>query len=191
MNKIVFISVFAALSYIATAQAGENDKKALSAEGKKIFMEFGKTLKGHLKAGLKSGGPIEAMDICNKVAPSIASDLSKKHGVTLSRTSLKLRNSGNAPDAWEKNVMLKFEERKAAGENIKKMAYSEIVTEDGKQIFRMMAVIPTANKPCLACHGSKLKPAVINRIDSLYPEDKARGFKAGDIRGAFTLKKEL
>ena len=183
--------MFAALSFVATAQAGDADQKALSAEGKKIFMEFGKTLKGHLKGELKSGGPVAAIDVCNKVAPSVAAELSKKHGVTLSRTSLKLRNPENAPDAWEKGVLLKFEERKAAGESIKKMAYSEIVTENGKQVFRMMAALPTAKKPCLACHGGELKPAVANKIDSLYPKDEARGYKAGDIRGAFTLKKML
>ena len=28
-------------------------------------------------------------------------------------------------------------------------------------------------------------------IDDLYPTDQARGFSAGDIRGAFTLRKVL
>ena len=193
MKKIILAAMAATLSVAcATApQVSEAEKQALSAEGKKIFMAFGKTLKGHLKGGLKSGGPIKAIEVCNKVAPSVAADLSKKHGVELSRTSLKLRNPDNAPDAWEKSVLMKFEERKAAGEDIKKMAYSEVVSEDGKQVFRMMAAIPTAKKPCLACHGGKLKPGIAKKLDGLYPEDMARGFKAGDIRGAFTLKKAL
>ena len=191
MKKIILAMMVAALPFIGTAEAGDIDKGALTAEGKKIFMEFGKTLKGHLKGGLKSGGPAKAIEVCNKIAPSVAADLSNKHGVELSRTSLKLRNPANAPDAWEKSVLMKFEERKAAGEDVKKLAYTQVVTENGKQYFRMMKAIPTAQKPCLACHGGKVKPGIANKLDSLYPDDKARGYKAGDIRGAFTLKKAL
>ncbi len=191
MKKYLAIVLLAALP-ITTAVAAENiDKGDLTAEGKKIFMAFGSQLKGHLKGSLKSGGPTEAIDICNKVAPSIATDLSQKNNVELSRTSLKIRNAENSPDAWEKSVLLRFEERKANGEGIKTLAYSEIITKDGKQLFRMMAAIPTAEKPCLACHGKQLKPAISKKLAELYPADEARGFTAGDIRGAFTLKKWL
>ena len=126
-----------------------------------------------------------------QIAPAVAAKLSKKYGVELGRTSLKLRNPNNAPDAWEKSVLMKFEQRKAAGEKVKTMAYKEIVMEDGKQYFRMMKAIPTAQKPCLMCHGGKVKAGIENQLSKLYPEDKARGYKAGDIRGAFSLKKEL
>lgn len=191
MKKIILTTVFAALSFAGTSHAGDVDKKALAAEGKKIFMEFGKTLVGHVKGGLKSGGPVKTIEVCNNVAPSVAAELSKKHGVELGRTSLKLRNPDNAPDAWEKSVLMKFEARKAAGEDVKKLAHAEVVTEDGKQYFRMMKAIPTAQKPCLMCHGGKVKPGIESKLGGLYPEDKARGYKAGDIRGAFTLKKAL
>lgn len=191
MKKIILTTVFAALSFAGTAHAGDVDKKALAAEGKKIFMEFGKTLVGHVKGGLKSGGPVKTIEVCNNVAPSVAAELSKKHGVELGRTSLKLRNPDNAPDAWEKSVLMKFEARKAAGEDVKKLAHAEVVTEGGKQYFRMMKAIPTAQKPCLMCHGGKVKPGIESKLGSLYPADKARGYKAGDIRGAFTLKKAL
>ncbi|MCW8888513.1 MAG: DUF3365 domain-containing protein, partial [Gammaproteobacteria bacterium] len=74
---------------------------------------------------------------------------------------------------------------------VKTMAYTEVVMEDGKQYFRMMKAIPTAQKPCLMCHAGTIKPPVEAKLKSLYPDDKARGYKAGDIRGAFTLKKAL
>jgi hypothetical protein len=53
-----------------------------------------------------------------------------------------------------------------------------------------MSAIPT-KKICLECHGANLAPEVAARLDALYPEDRARGFKIGDIRGAFTLSKSL
>ncbi|MDH5766256.1 MAG: DUF3365 domain-containing protein [Gammaproteobacteria bacterium] len=174
-----------------TPQLTDSEKQALVAEGKKIFMEFANNLVGHVKGGLKSGGPVKTIEICNRVAPAVAAELSIKHGVELARTSLKLRNPDNAPDAWEKNVLIKFEERKAAGEDIQKLAYNEIIIEDGKAYFRMMKAIPTAEKPCLMCHGEKARQDIDSKLSELYPEDKARGYKTGDIRGAFTLKKAL
>ena len=71
-----------------------------------------------------------------------------------------------------------------------KMDYAEVVEMNGQKSFRYMKAIPTG-KVCLNCHGAELKPAVSKELDMLYTDDKARGFKAGDIRGAFTLSKPL
>ena len=37
------------------------------------------------------------------------------------------------------------------------------------------------------CHGSGLDPALKAEIERLYPDDQATGFKAGELRGAFTV----
>ena len=128
--------------------------------------------------------------VCNVKAPMIAEETGEKTGWQVARTSLKLRNPDNKPDAWELTVLKAFETRKAAGEDVTKMEYSEVMTIDGKKTFRYMKAIPTAEL-CLNCHGSEIKPEVARSIDELYPEDQARGYKAGDIRGAFTLQKTL
>ena len=61
-------------------------------------------------------------------------------------------------------------------------------TEDGT--FRYMKAIPTGGV-CLACHGEKIAQPIAAKLDSLYPDDQARGFKQGELRGAFTLSKKL
>ena len=43
---------------------------------------------------------------------------------------------------------------------------------------------------CLNCHAAEIKPDV-EKLLQLYPQDTARGFAVGDIRGAFTLSKPL
>ena len=40
---------------------------------------------------------------------------------------------------------------------------------------------------CTVCHGNGIAPEVAARLDALYPDDLARGFEAGDIRGAFSI----
>lgn len=124
-------------------------------------------------------------------APEIAQELSEKSGWEVGRTSLKLRNPNlNAPDDWERQVLLRFEEHKAAGDDVQTMAYAEVVETDAGKSYRFMKAIPTADL-YLACHGESINPDIAAAIDEAYPQDEARGCKAGDIRGAFTLSKSL
>nr|VFK10650.1 MAG: Protein of unknown function (DUF3365) [Candidatus Kentron sp. LPFa]VFK26753.1 MAG: Protein of unknown function (DUF3365) [Candidatus Kentron sp. LPFa] len=62
--------------------------------------------------------------------------------------------------------------------------------KDGVRVFRYMKAIPTL-EVCILCHGASLSPDVVAKLDELYPEDQARGFKVGDIRGAFSFMQPL
>ena len=70
------------------------------------------------------------------------------------------------------------------------MAYAEVVEAADGKTFRFMKAIPTA-EVCLACHGSDITPEVAAAIDERYPDDMARGYSLGDVRGAFSLSKPL
>ena len=106
------------------------------------------------------------------------------------RTSLKIRNELNAPDAWELSVLEQFEQRKAKGEPVKTIEYSEVTQHNGNKVFRYMKAIP-ADDVCLMCHGENIADNLAAELGKLYPNDKATGFKKGDIRGAFTVVKVL
>ncbi len=147
-------------------------------------------LKKELKAAMKAGGPVKAIEVCNVVAPSIAAAESQERGLSVRRTALKLRNPNNAPDDFERKVLEKFVADVAAGKDPKTLAYAEAVkTDDGTEL-RFMKAIPTG-EICLKCHGGAVAPKVKAAIDKLYPEDKATGFNAGDLRGAFSVSKKL
>ncbi len=62
-----------------------------------------------------------------------------------------------------------------------------MVVKGAAGAFRCTKAIPTAAEPCLMCHGSGLDPALKAEIERLYPDDQATGFKAGELRGAFTV----
>ncbi len=188
MKKIVLLSLLASLC--AAPVGAENLPPRVDASRAAIKAYFGE-LGGELKGALKRAGPLEAIKVCNSKAMAITRVHSEQNGWQIGRTSLKPRNSANAPDAWERSVLEEFEARKAAGENLKKMEHYEVVTQNGKQLFRYMKAIPTAEKPCLACHGSRIKPKIAEVLDRLYPQDQARGYKAGDIRGAFTITQAM
>ncbi len=192
MKKVITVALLCAMP-LSASFAGD-DAKAYAAESKAVVQEFFGQLKGELGKSMKASGPVATIDVCNKTAPAIAKSLSEKHGMSVARTSLKTRNSANAPDAWEEAVLQKFEQRRAAGESPAEMAFFEIVEENGQKNFRFMKAIgmpPLTKMPCLKCHGENIDPKITAKLDELYPEDKARGYKPGQIRGAFTITKPL
>ncbi len=174
----------------ATPHSYAADYETELAASRKTVQEFMQSLKQELQAGMQDGGPVNAISVCNLTAPAIANTYSIRNGWDVGRTSLKLRNPANAPDAWERSVMESFEERKRAGEDLTTMEYHEVTGKKGSQQFRYMKAIPTG-KICLVCHGEQVDSVTMTRIETLYPDDQATGFNEGDIRGAFTITQPL
>ena len=170
------------------AWAGEYDEQV--AASRATVKEFMQSLKGELEKGMQEGGPVNAISVCSMTAPGLANTYSARKGWDVGRTSLKVRNPENAPDIWEQAVLQEFEKRKHGGENPAGIEYYEAVEVDGEPVFRYMKAIPTAEL-CVVCHGSDIDPYVDARLKELYPDDQARGFNAGDIRGAFTITQPL
>ncbi|PLX34039.1 MAG: glutamate synthase [Hyphomicrobiales bacterium] len=176
---------------ISPVRAGEPDMAALTQEGKEVMMGFGTALKAELVKAMKEGGPTKAIPVCNVEAPKLAKMASDKSGWAVGRSSHKLRNSKNTPDPFTRAAIDDFLAREAAGEKADKMIKTAIVEEGGQKVFRLVKAIPTA-KPCLNCHGGAgVKPKVVEALAKLYPDDAARGFSEGQMRGVFTLSKVL
>jgi hypothetical protein len=156
-----------------------------------------KTLQGQLAPLLmkeiNERGPEGAIGVCTTIAPTVASELSRKHGVKVSRVSLRTRNPVlGTPDAWEQRVLAEFDRRAAAGEKPDAIEFGEVVTEPAGRSWRYMKALPVMQL-CTNCHGSAdaLAPAVKARLQSDYPHDKATGYGVGQLRGAVTVKRPL
>jgi len=155
---------------------------------KDLVKKFGKQLKGELQSAMKSGGPLAAISVCNEKAPLIAQQLSAESGWDIYRTSLKPRAKN--PDIWETAMLKSFEQRHADGDSFKSLFAQDIEQVNGKASFRFMQAIET-QKVCLMCHGENIAAEISSKIAQLYPQDKATGFKLGDIRGAFSIVQPL
>ena len=166
------------------------DNQQLVNETRGAIKALGSELKATLQSSMKSEGPVKAISVCNVQAPKLAQKVSAEKGMEVGRTSLKTRNPLNAPDPWELSVLEQFEHRKAEGEALKTIEYSEIVQHNGNRVFRYMKAIPT-DDVCLMCHGKQIPENLSTQLEKLYPDDQATGFSKGDIRGAFTVIKIL
>jgi hypothetical protein len=172
---------------LQTLPAADVDQAQLKQEAIGIVKQFGGALKPELKKAIQSGGPAYAISVCADKAPSIAQSLSSETGWRVKRVSLKARNHETAmPDAWEKKVLEQFDQRQANGESPAKMAYAEVV--DGS--FRFMKA-QGVEPVCLGCHAAEIKPEVEAALKESYPQDMARGYTLGQVRGAFSLSRDL
>ncbi|MCP4185225.1 MAG: DUF3365 domain-containing protein [Hyphomicrobiales bacterium] len=186
-KKVLLVASLALLASPAFA----DQKMELANEGKQVIGAFAKALKGELIGAMKTGGPSHAITVCNVKAPAIASEVSEDRGWIVARSSHKLRNSKNAPDEFTRATIEEFLARQDKGEKAADLAKAAIVEENNKRVFRLVKAIPTG-KVCLNCHGSgEVKPDTADALMKLYPEDQARGFTLGEMRGVFTLQKVL
>lgn len=180
-----------AASELNQAVVAPPDKAALAEEAKTAIKMYGGSLKAELQTAMQTGGPINALAVCQTKAPEMAKTVSASQQLQVSRVSLRNRNPVmGVPSEWQAQVLNDFEARKVKGEALESLVYSELVESNGKQEFRFMKAIPT-EAICLTCHGSDISPAVMTRLTELYPQDKATGFKEGDLRGAFVVVKNL
>lgn len=145
-----------------------------------------------LSAEIAKDGPESAVSVCQEKAPQMAKAASEKTGWAIKRVSLRQRNPGAVPDAWERTALEDFDRRAAAGESPATLEKWEVVGRQGRQEYRYMKALPV-QPLCLSCHGpaDKLAPGVATQLNTRYPHDLGIGYAAGQIRGAITIRKPM
>lgn len=165
------------LSPIAPAEPSAPDRARDAAQA------LGRALKTRLLAAMAEG-PRAAVEACADEAQAITARVGEERGARVGRSSLRLRNPANAGPAWVTEWLEAQGERPAEG-------VTPVATvADGRARF----VGPIAIEgPCLACHGPEegIAPDVRALLDERYPEDRARGYALGDLRGAIWAEVDL
>lgn len=184
---LAFATSFALLALDAKAE--KFNKEAAVDEAKSITKAFGGALKKELMAAMQSGGPMNALEVCNVEAMPITTQVAQEQNADVYRVSLKNRNSENLPNDWQTNVLKDFNTRADKGEDIATMASVEILEVGDKKQMRFMKAVPTEGA-CLACHGTQIGSELQAKIDELYPDDKATGYSLGEVRGAIVVVKD-
>ena len=178
---------------LAALPALAQDVAALTADTKKTVLPVVPKVVNAMQEAVAAKGVAGAIPICKDEAPKLVKEKRDETGWAIRRVSLKTRNAERGtPDPWEASVLADFDLRAANGEKPETLEKSEIVTIDGKQVFRYMKALPVA-EVCLNCHGpaDKLDPAVKAELGNSYPQDQATGYAKGQIRGALTVKRPL
>jgi len=178
---------------LAALPALAQDIGALTAETKKAVLPVVPKVVAAMQDAIASQGVAGAIPVCKEQAPALIKEVRDSTGWSIRRVSLKTRNAERGtPDLWEVRQLADFNIRAANGEKPETIEKSEIVSVDGKPVFRYMKALPVGDA-CLKCHGpaETLDAGLQAKLAETYPQDRATGYSKGEIRGALTVKRPL
>lgn len=155
--------------------------------GDSISAEAQKQLISSLQNAIAINGIPGAVEYCNIQALPILAELSQKHGVEIRRSSNQYRNPIDKPTEEEKSILEAYEYNAESGNksdpNIQKFENGEVY------LYTKAIVIPGGL--CLSCHGEpdkEINAATLQKLAELYPKDRAKGHKIGDLRGMWSIR---
>lgn len=126
------------------------------------------------------------MPFCHFNVIPIARDAAKNRikKYDFGRTSHKIRNVANSPQPWAVQYLTEFKGKKKR--EVKK-TFIIHKRENSKRVY--MEPLYVESK-CLICHGENVRGSLKDKIQELYPLDKATGFKLGEFRGFIWVKEK-
>ncbi|MCS6817680.1 MAG: DUF3365 domain-containing protein [Blastocatellia bacterium] len=193
---ITLVGLFAGMPAVSPRAYSEGPKESAAQEestesalrqARRLADELLEKVRGLLMAELEKGGYEGAVRVCSEIAQEIPREIEARTGASIRRVSLKYRNPKDIPDEYERRKLEEFEQqhraRALADESF------EVVREDGRRYLRYMRPI-LVGPMCITCHGPKeaIPSSVRALLAEKYPEDRAIGYRSGDLRGAVSVK---
>ena len=155
---------------------------AAAAPSRERAAGFLQALRQRLQAGLAEG-PTAAIAVCQDEAPRIAARWSTD-GHVVRRTGPRVRVPAHAPTELDRQTMERFTRRLAAGEPAAKVEEFGVGPAGETRYARALVMEPA----CLLCHGETLAPAIAAAVAERYPEDRATGYRLGELRGIVVVE---
>jgi len=192
-NILILSTITAAVLFAGCGNSSKNvaktdnnkAQKEIKMKAKQAIMTVGGTLKKTMGAKMKEGGPSMAAEFCSNSASKLAQDASKnlEKGVTVRRITSKPRDSKNMATDEQLEVLKDIEAKMKQGK-MPKMVVKQI-SKNHYQVYKPFKV----GDKCVICHGTKetRDENAYKIILEKYPNDKAVGYKVGDLRGAFLV----
>jgi len=149
---------------------------------------LGEGLLARLAHAIDSEGLEGATSFCSESAIPITQEIeaAQEAGLSLKRTTLRWRNPDNAPDQWEERVLRYLE---ALEEFDPESVPVELTAQGPGESLRYYRPLRAAPM-CLNCHGDEgaMDPRVLDILRESYPEDRATGYGAGELRGVIRVE---
>lgn len=168
---------------------GENPMQESRETAAAMLKELGQKL----QAAMANGGPENAISVCNIEAPAIAERISTEEKITITRVGTRVRNPVlGMPNDWQTEALQQFAKGLANGEKPADMEFVQAVKAGSGSRMELRYAKPIVMQAmCVACHGSpdQISPEVQAKLTKLYPNDRAVGYKVGELRGAIVVSR--
>jgi nitrate reductase cytochrome c-type subunit len=152
--------------------------------GKSIATETQAVLAKKLMGAINKGRTEYALAFCNTNALTLTDSMAHALSARIKRVSDKPRNAGNQANEIELAYIQVLKNRMASGEQ-PEAKMNEI---EGKMVGFFPIV---TNQMCMQCHGKaevNIKAATLQKINKLYPDDKATGYSDNEVRGLWVIE---
>ncbi len=180
-----FLSIWIACSSNETSEHKTNQDSAYVQEGFDVSSAAQAALLQHLTQAIETGGPEYAVQYCNLKASEVMDSISRIHNCTVSRITDRNRNADNALKSDDDKTIWNY----FKNENPAQSRRDTLLTDQINHTY--YRPIKIGMPACLKCHG---KPGIdidsqtLSRIDSLYPDDLAKNYESGDLRGLWKIQ---
>ncbi|QXP59262.1 DUF3365 domain-containing protein [Olleya sp. HaHaR_3_96] len=137
----------------------------------------------NLMGTIQKKGTIEALAFCNEKAYPLTDSMSVVNNATIKRVSDKPRNQNNLANYKELTYINSFKN------NIKNNKEPKPIVELSDTKVHVYYPIIT-NAMCLQCHGTPnqdIQRPTLDKLASLYPQDKAIGYDVNQVRGVWAI----
>lgn len=180
LKKALLTPLICAVALFAT----EIPQKVIQT-GDKLSKELLKKLSTKLQYEMKTNGLIAAAGFCSSNALILTQEvnLHQVKGLSVKRISLKERNPANIPSQEEAKVLESLQKL------LEKKELPSYMVEEGTKSYKYYKPLSIKKEACLQCHGdTSKKPELDSFLKDNYPNDKATGYKMGDLRGAIVVE---
>jgi len=172
------------LLFICFACSPKLDKetyKKYENSGQEITANVQTVLLSNVGKAIQTGGTEYAVKFCNLEANSIVDSLNGVFDCDISRVSAKNRNPQNALSTGQEKQLWEL----FANEQL-----ADTVLQNGNDLVYYKP-IRTGMPACLKCHGNTetdINAATKAKLNELYPNDLATGYKLNDFRGLWKVE---
>lgn len=184
MLKRYFIIGILSISIFSCSEKKQTEDVAVwKNKGDSLITQTFETLRNTLMRAVGEKGFPGAVSFCNTKAMSLTNTYAAE-GITIKRTSDKLRNSANRPDNMEQEILSAYLQMKKDKQELKPVLKKD--AEGNHHYFKPILL----QAMCLNCHGDKvsqIKPDTWESIQQKYPADSAFNYKEGDLRGVWHI----
>lgn len=187
-NSLKFILGIGLISStIFAAEISEEKRAKIAKIGKAASSTLSNTLIGKMKKQMKTKDKIAMVNFCQEQAEEITKGVNEllPEGIKVRRSTKNYRNPLNKPNDVDLLAIEHFENLVKENQSLKRV-HKIIKTKTGCNYYRPIIV----QQKCMTCHTSqdKMDPNIKAAIAKLFPNDKAHGYKKGDLRGVFVVE---
>ncbi len=162
-----------------------DERSAYLKSGGELTAAVFNLLSGELMTAMGEKGFEGALEYCNLNALSLTDSVAELHGARVARLAERYRNPENAlVDSLDMEVYKKY--LQMSGDRLDESSKIYRTADNSVLYYRPIVL----QGQCVVCHGPKstIGEDHYESIKSIYPEDKAIGFKPGDLRGMWRVE---